>query len=72
VVPVATTLKGATPVEQVTERTTPLKDAVQPTGTVPAPKVTVPAKPLIGVTVAVDVPATVARVVMAGAERLKS
>jgi len=72
VVPVMTTLNGATPVEQVTERTAPLKVAAQPEGTVPAVKVTVPAKPLIGVTVTVDVPATVARVVMAGADNEKS
>ena len=72
VVPVTTTLNGATPVVQLTDKTAPLKDAVQPTGTVPAAKVTVPAKPLIGVTVTVEVPATVASEVMAGAESEKS
>jgi hypothetical protein len=72
VVPVTVTLNGATPVEQVTERTAPLNDAVHPAGTVPAVNVTVPAKLLIGVTVTVDVPVTVARVVIVGADRLKS
>ncbi len=72
VVPVTTTLNGATPVEQLIERTAPLKDAVHPVGTVPAVNVTVPAKPFIGVTVTVEVPLTVARVVIAGADRLKS
>jgi hypothetical protein len=72
VVPVTRTLKGATPVVQLTERTAPENDAVQPAGTVPAVNVTVPVNPLIGVTVTVEVPATVARVVIAGADRLKS
>jgi hypothetical protein len=72
VVPVTPTVKGATPVEQVTDRTAPLNDAVQPAGTVPAVNVTVPENPLIGVTVTVDVPATVASVVIAGAESEKS
>ena len=72
VVPVTRTLNGATPVEHVTERTAPLNDAVHPAGTAPAAKVTVPVKPLIGVTVTVDVPATVASVVIAGADNEKS
>jgi hypothetical protein len=72
VVPVTSTLNGATSVVQLTESTAPLNDALQPVGTVPAVNVTVPVKPLIGVTVTVDVPATVARVVIAGADRLKS
>ena len=72
VVPVTTTVNGATPVEQVTERMVPLKDAEQPAGTVPATNVTVPPNPLIGVTVTVEVPGTVARVVMAVADREKS
>ncbi len=72
VVPVTTTLKGATPVVQLTERTAPEKDPVQPTGTVPAVNVTVPAKPLIGVTATVEVPVTVASVAMAGADSEKS
>jgi hypothetical protein len=70
VVPVTVTLNGATPVVQLTDRTAPEKDAVQPAGTVPAVNVTVPLKLLIGVTATVEVPATVARVVMAGADRL--
>jgi hypothetical protein len=65
-------VNGATPVVQLTERTAPLNEAVQPAGTVPAVNVTAPAKPLIGVTVTVDVPATVASVVIAGAESEKS
>jgi hypothetical protein len=47
VVPVTTTLKGAVPVVQLTERTALLKLAVHPAGTLPAVNVTVPAKPLI-------------------------
>ncbi len=72
VVPVTSTLNGATPVVQLTERTAPLNAAVQPAGTVPAVNVTVPVNPLIGVTATVEVPVTVARVVMAGADKLKS
>ncbi len=72
VVPVTSTLNGATPVEHVTDRTAPLKEAAQPAGTVPAVNVTVPVNPLIGVTVTVDVPATVARVVIEGADKVKS
>ena len=71
-VPVTDTLNGATPVAHVTESTAPVKLAVQPTGTVTAEKVTVPENPLIGVTVTVEVPATVASVVIAGAESAKS
>jgi hypothetical protein len=72
VVPLTITLNGATLVEQVTERMAPLKDAEQPAGTEPAANMTVPVNPLIGDTVTVEVPATVARVVMAGADREKS
>jgi hypothetical protein len=72
VVPVTTTLNGATPVVQLTERTGPLIEAVHPAGTAPAENVTVPAKPLIGVTVTVEVPETVASVVIAGADNEKS
>jgi hypothetical protein len=71
-VPVTVTVNGATPVAQVTESTAPVKLAVQPAGTAPAEKVTVAVNPLIGVTVIVDVPATVARVVIAGADKEKS
>jgi hypothetical protein len=71
-VPVTVTLKGATPVVHVTDKTAPVKLAVQPAGTAPAEKVTVAVNPLIGVTVIVDVPATVARVVIAGADKEKS
>jgi hypothetical protein len=72
VIPVTTTLNGATPVVQLTESTAPENEAVQPAGTVPAVNVTVPVNPLIGVTVRVEVPVTVASVVMAGAESEKS
>jgi hypothetical protein len=72
VVPVTSTLNGATPVVQLTERTAPLNDAVHPAGTVPAVNVTVPVNPLIGVTVTVEVPATVANVVITGADSEKS
>jgi hypothetical protein len=67
-------VNGVTPVEQVTD-TSPavLTDCVQPAGAVEViENVTVPAKPLIAFTVTCEVPATVARVVMAGAERVKS
>jgi hypothetical protein len=60
------------PVAHVTDKTVPVKLAVQPAGTAPAVNVTVPANPLIGVTVTVDVPATVAKAVMAGADKEKS
>ena len=72
VVPATSTLNGATPVVQLTERTAPLNAAAQPVGTVPAMKATVPVNPLIGVRATVDVPVTVARVVIAGADKLKS
>jgi hypothetical protein len=72
VVPVTSTLNGATPVLQLTDRTAPPNDTVHPAGTVPEANVTVPANPLIGATVTVDVPVTVAIVVIAGADRLKS
>ncbi len=72
VVPVTVTLNGATPVEHVTDNTARLKEAVQPTGAVPAANVRVPVKPLIAVAVTVELPDTVARVVIAGADRLKS
>jgi hypothetical protein len=72
VIPVTRTLNGATPVVQLTDRTATEKLAVQLLGTVPVVKVTVPLKPLIGATVTVEVPATVAKVVTAGAEREKS
>jgi hypothetical protein len=72
VVPVTGTVNEATPVAQVTERTAPVNEAVQPEGTAPAAKVTVPENPLIGVTATVEVPATVARAVMLGPEIEKS
>ena len=67
-VPVTVTENGATPEAHVTDRTAPVKLAVQPAGTAPAAKVTVPVNPLIGVAVTVEVPATVAGVVIAGAD----
>ena len=63
-VPVTVTLNGATPVAHVTDRTAPVKLAVQPVGTAPAEKVTVPVNPPDGTTLIVAVPATVARVVI--------
>jgi hypothetical protein len=71
-VPVTIRLNGTTPVGQVTESTAPLNVAVHPVGTVPAEKVTVPLNPLVPVTVTVEVPATVASVVIAGAVSEKS
>ena len=75
VVPVTGTLNGVTPVAQVTDRTAPENDPLQPVGKMKPElivKVTAPENPLIGVTVTVDVPATVARVVIAGADNEKS
>jgi hypothetical protein len=72
VVPATRTLNAATPVVQLTDRTAIEKLAAQPLGTVPAVKITVPLKPLMGAIVTVEVPATVAKAVMAGAEREKS
>src|SRR2546428_508186 len=74
-VPVTGTLNGVTPVAQVTDRTAPEKDPLQPDGKVkPAliAKVTAPVNPLIEVTDTVEVPATVARVVIGGADNEKS
>jgi hypothetical protein len=64
--PVTGTVNGATPVVQVTDRTAPENEAVQPEGTTPAENVTAPLNPLTGVTATVEVPATVARVVIPG------
>ena len=72
VIPVTTRVNGVTPVEQLTDSIWRLKEAVHPLGTVAAAKVTTPVKPLIGFTVTDDVPGTVASVVIAGADRLKS
>jgi hypothetical protein len=50
-----------------------LMDCVQPTGAVEvSEKVTVPAKPLIALIATCDVPAVLASVVIAGADRVKS
>jgi len=54
-VPVTWRLNGVTPVEQETDRTAPVKEAVQPFGGVPAVKETGLANPLIGDTVTVEV-----------------
>src|SRR3989441_5199447 len=75
VVPVTGTVNGATPVVHVPERIAPENEPLQPVGKVkpePIAKVTVPVNPLIGVTAMVDVPATVARVVIAGPAMEKS
>ena len=66
VVPVTGTLNGATAVAQLTERTLPVNEAVQPEGTAPAVRVTVPVNPLIGTMVQVELLVTVARVVIPG------
>src|SRR3989442_9037685 len=68
-VPVTGTVNGATPVAQVTDRTARLNDPLQPVGKVKPElivKVTAPENPLIAVTATVEVPATVARVVIGG------
>jgi hypothetical protein len=72
--PWTVTVNGVTPVEQVT-LTSPavLMDCVQPPGAAEViENATVPAKPFIAFTATCEVPATVARVVRAGAERVKS
>ncbi len=55
---------------QLTERTAPLNDAVQPVGTVPAVNVTVPVNPLVPATEIVEVPAVpaVVRAIVDGLE----
>jgi hypothetical protein len=75
VVPVTGTLNPATPVAQVTDRTAPVNEPEQPVGKtkpVVTAKVTEPVNPLIAVTATVEVPATVARVVIAGPAMEKS
>ena len=67
--PVTGTVNGATPVAQVTDKTAPENEPLQPDGNVKpelTAKVTAPENPLIEVTATVEVPATVARVVIAG------
>ena len=71
-IPVTVRLKGATPVEHETDRRLPENDAVHPFGVVPGVNVTVFANPLTRETLTVAEPVTVASVVMAGTERLKS
>src|SRR3989442_13274766 len=67
------TLNGATPVAQVTERTAPVNEPLHPVGNAElTTKVTVPENPFMRVTATVDVPATVARVVIGGADNEKS
>src|SRR5207245_3254285 len=68
-VPVTGTVNGAGPVAQVTDKTAPENEPLQPVGNtkpVLIANVTAPVNPLIGVTATVEVPATVARVVIAG------
>ena len=74
VVPVTTTLNGAGPVEQVTDkRPVALTVAVHPAGCVEVTEnATVPAKLLIAVVATWEVPAVFAVVVIAGAESEKS
>jgi hypothetical protein len=68
------TVNGATPVEHDTDtRPAVLIDCVHPAGAVDVSEnVTAPANPLIALTVTCDVPATVASVVIAGADNVKS
>jgi hypothetical protein len=72
--PWTVTVNGGGPVEQVTEsRPVALTVAVQPAGWVDVTeKVTVPVKLLIAFTVTWEVPAVLAVVVIAGADRVKS
>jgi hypothetical protein len=64
--PVTITLNGGTPVAHVTDKTLLENTAVQPEGAAPAENVTDPVNPLSGVTAIVELPATVARVVIPG------
>jgi hypothetical protein len=68
VIPVTGTLNpgAGCPAVQETERTAPENEAVQSAGTAPAENVTVPANPLTGVTVQVEVPALPTGVEIAG------
>ena len=69
VVPVTGTLNGATPVAHVTDRTAAENEPLQPLGKLKpdvTANVTAPENALIGVTTIVELPATVARVVIAG------
>jgi hypothetical protein len=72
--PWTVTVNGATPVVHVTDRSpVALIDCVQPAGAVDvSEKVTVPANPLIALIATCEVPAVLAVVVIAGAERVKS
>ena len=72
--PWTVTVSGVTPVEHVTEmRPVALTVAVQPAGWVEVTEnVTAPAKPLTAFTVTCDVPAVLAVVVIAGADKVKS
>src|SRR5712691_11556469 len=75
VVPVTGTVNGATPVAQVIDKVAPVNDPLQPFGKVkPAltAQVTAPEKPLIAVKVQAELPWTVARVVIAGQDGVKS
>src|SRR2546426_11547213 len=74
-VPVTGTLNGVTPVAQVTDKTAPENEPLQPVGKVKPElivKVTAPVNPLIPVTDTVEVPVTVARVVIAGGDNEKT
>jgi hypothetical protein len=68
------TVNGVTPVVQLTVMSpVVLMDCVQPAGAVDVSEnVTVPVNPLIALTVTCEVPAVLAVVVTAGAERVKS
>src|SRR3989442_8967191 len=74
-VPVTGTVNGATPVEQVTDNTAPVNEPLQPVGKRKpelTAHVTVPENPLIPVATHVELPATVARVVIPGQDGVKS
>src|SRR2546425_1145344 len=73
--PVTGTVTGATPVAQVTDKVAPVNEPLQPIGKVKpelTAHVTVPENPLIPVAVQAELPATVARVVIAGQDGVKS
>jgi hypothetical protein len=72
--PCTVTVNGVMPVVHVTDNSPAvLMDCVQPAGAVEViENVTVPANPLIALTVTCDVPAVLAVVVTAGAESVKS
>jgi len=70
--PVTSIVNGATPVVQLTETTWPKIESVQPAGTEPTDSVTALAAIFCAMMLTVELPVTVASVVIAGAVSEKS